>query len=36
MRNIEALIAPMDSGQAEDLFLRRFRELQTEMDSPAI
>ena len=36
MRNIEALIAPMDSGHAEDLFLQRFRELQTEMDGPAV
>ena len=35
MRNIEPLIAPMDSGHAEDLFLQRFRDLQTEMDSPA-
>ena len=36
MRNIEALIAPMHSAHAEDLFLQRFRQLQDEMDSPAV
>jgi len=33
MRNIEALMAPMDSAHAETLFLARFRELEDEMNS---
>ena len=36
MRNIEALVAPMDSAHAEDLFLQRFRELQDEMEAPVL
>ncbi|MDB5572381.1 MAG: hypothetical protein JWN93_3564 [Hyphomicrobiales bacterium] len=35
MRNIEALVAPMDSAHAEDLFLERFQELEAEMNAPA-
>lgn len=33
MRNIESLMAPMDSAHAETLFLARFRELEDEMNS---
>lgn len=33
MRNIDALMAPMDSAHAETMFLARFRELDDEMNS---
>ncbi len=33
MRNIEPLMAPMDSAHAETLFLMRFRELEDEMNA---
>ena len=33
MRNIEPLMAPMDSAHAETLFLARFRELEDEMNT---
>ncbi|MFN3889408.1 MAG: YfbR-like 5'-deoxynucleotidase [Beijerinckiaceae bacterium] len=33
MRNIEPLMAPMDSAHAETMFLARFRELEDEMNA---
>ncbi len=35
MRNIDPLVAPMDSAHAEDLFLARFQELMADMNAPA-
>jgi hypothetical protein len=36
MRNIEALMIPMDSAHAETLFLARFRELEDEMNADGV